>query len=324
MSKTANKTLIGAFAVGAAALLLLAVAVFGSGMLFKETARFVLFFDRSVSGLSVGSPVVFQGVPVGRVTDIRLVGTLDKLSFAAPVFIELDLENQRFMSEGNEDLERKDYLDELIRHGLRANLATQSLLTGQLMVELSFVRGGDPADAQVTEAFGVPRIPTIPSKLDSIWHKLTTLPIEQIAANILSVSQGLDRAVNGGHFQRMIAGMDELLAQVRELSVHVDATLKSVHTLADACADLADKATPGLTRALDETARTLVSVSTAAKQAEKTMLAANGIVDGNSLTVIELTRALREISDAARAVRVLANTLERNPEILLRGKGARQ
>ena len=74
MSKTANKTLIGAFAVGAAALLLLAVAVFGSGMLFKETARFVLFFDRSVSGLSVGSPVVFQGVPVGRVTDIRLVG----------------------------------------------------------------------------------------------------------------------------------------------------------------------------------------------------------------------------------------------------------
>ena len=228
------------------------------------------------------------------------------------------------MSEGNEDLERKDYLDELIRHGLRANLATQSLLTGQLMVELSFVRGGDPADAQVTEAFGVPRIPTIPSKLDSIWHKLTTLPIEQIAANILSVSQGLDRAVNGGHFQRMIAGMDELLAQVRELSVHVDATLKSVHTLADACADLADKATPGLTRALDETARTLVSVSTAAKQAEKTMLAANGIVDGNSLTVIELTRALREISDAARAVRVLANTLERNPEILLRGKGARQ
>ena len=99
MSKTANKTLIGAFAVGAAALLLLAVAVFGSGMLFKETARFVLFFDRSVSGLSVGSPVVFQGVPVGRVTDIRLVGNLDKLSFAAPVFIELDLENQRFMSE---------------------------------------------------------------------------------------------------------------------------------------------------------------------------------------------------------------------------------
>lgn len=324
MSKTANKTLIGAFTVGAAALLLLAVAVFGSGMLFKETARFVLFFDRSVSGLSVGSPVVFQGVPVGRVTDIRLVGNLDKLSFAAPVFIELDLENQHFLSNGNSHLDGKEYLDELIRHGLRANLATQSLLTGQLMVELSFVRENNPAATQVTESFGVLRIPTIPSKLDSIWHKLTTLPIEQIAANILSVSQGLDKAVNGGHFQHMLAGMDELLSQVRELSVHVDVTLKSINALAEACSDLADKATPGLTRALNETTKTLTSVSAAAHQAEKTMVAASGIVDRNGLTVIELTKALREIADAARAVRVLANTLERNPEILLRGKGARQ
>lgn len=324
MSKTANKTLIGAFTIGAAALLLLAIAVFGSGMLFKETARFVLFFDRSVSGLSVGSPVVFQGVPVGRVTDIRLVGDLDKLSFAAPVFIELDLQNQRFLTNENEHLNGREYLDELIRHGLRANLATQSLLTGQLMVELSFVREENPAATQVAESFGVPQIPTIPSKLDSIWHKLTSLPIEQIAANILSVTQGLDKAINGGHFQHLLTGMDELLAQVRELSVNVDVTLKSVHDLADACAALADKATPGLTRALDETTKTLHSVSAAAHQAEKTMIAASGIVDRNGLTVIELTRALREIADAARAVRVLANALEHNPEILLRGKGARQ
>ena len=64
MSKPANKTLIGAFVVGATALLLLAIAVFGSGKLFQTTSRYVLFFDGSISGLSVGSPVLFRGVPV--------------------------------------------------------------------------------------------------------------------------------------------------------------------------------------------------------------------------------------------------------------------
>ena len=77
MSKPANKTLIGAFVVGATALLLLAIAVFGSGKLFQTTSRYVLFFDGSISGLSVGSPVLFRGVPVGRVVEIRLTGNLD-------------------------------------------------------------------------------------------------------------------------------------------------------------------------------------------------------------------------------------------------------
>ena len=90
MSKSANKTLIGAFVVGATALLLLAIAVFGSGKLFQTTSRYVLFFDGSISGLSVGSPVLFRGVPVGRVVEIRLTGDLDNLVFQTPVFIELN------------------------------------------------------------------------------------------------------------------------------------------------------------------------------------------------------------------------------------------
>ena len=76
MSKSANKTLIGAFVVGATALLLLAIAVFGSGKLFQTTSRYVLFFDGSISGLSVGSPVLFRGVPVGRVVESGSRATL--------------------------------------------------------------------------------------------------------------------------------------------------------------------------------------------------------------------------------------------------------
>ena len=90
MSKSANKTLIGAFVVGATALLLLAIAVFGSGKLFQTTSRQGLFFAGSISGLPGGSPVLFRRGPVWRVVDILLTGDLDNLVFQTSLFILLN------------------------------------------------------------------------------------------------------------------------------------------------------------------------------------------------------------------------------------------
>ena len=70
MKRKANKTLIGIFAVGAAALLLIAIVVFGSGSLFKLADKYAVFFDGSVKGLSEGAPVVFRGVKIGNITSI--------------------------------------------------------------------------------------------------------------------------------------------------------------------------------------------------------------------------------------------------------------
>lgn len=183
MSKSANKTLIGAFVVGATALLLLAIAVFGSGKLFQTTSRYVLFFDGSISGLSVGSPVLFRGVPVGRVVEIRLTGDLDNLVFQTPVFIELNKKDEGRFSVSDGDISKKEYLDRLVSHGLRATLATQSLLTGQLMIEMDFYpRSQIPYPIrEVKEYDDVPEIPTIPSQFDNIRKRsrrcrMTTSP----------------------------------------------------------------------------------------------------------------------------------------------------
>jgi paraquat-inducible protein B len=67
MSKPANKTLIGAFVVGAVALAVAAIVLFGSGRFFKDMDQWVAIFPGSVKGLNVGSPVVFRGVQVGQV-----------------------------------------------------------------------------------------------------------------------------------------------------------------------------------------------------------------------------------------------------------------
>ena len=70
MSKMANKSLIGAFVIGAVALAVIAVTIFGSGKFFQKIQTFVLFFEGSVKGLSVGSPVMFRGVKIGDVKEI--------------------------------------------------------------------------------------------------------------------------------------------------------------------------------------------------------------------------------------------------------------
>jgi paraquat-inducible protein B len=89
VSKQVNKTVIGAFVVGAIALLVVALVIFGSGAFFKLRPKFVLYFDTSVKGLNVGSPVNFRGVPIGAVTDVQLQFNVKDLKLKIPVFVEL-------------------------------------------------------------------------------------------------------------------------------------------------------------------------------------------------------------------------------------------
>jgi len=72
MSKQANKSLIGAFVVGAMVLVVAGILTFGSGQFMKELRKYVLYFDGSIKGLSVGAPVIFRGVKVGEVTNIKV------------------------------------------------------------------------------------------------------------------------------------------------------------------------------------------------------------------------------------------------------------
>ncbi|WP_294625522.1 MlaD family protein [uncultured Bilophila sp.] len=323
MSKSANKPLIGAFVVGAVTLLLIAIAVFGSGKLFQTTSRYVLFFDGSINGLSVGSPVMFRGVPVGRVTEIQLTGNLDNLVFQTPVFIELDKKKSEESFIGlDDDSSARDYLNKLVAHGLRATLATQSLLTGQLMIEMDFYPKSQLPYIidHVKEYEGLAEIPTIPSKLENIWQKITNLPVERISGNILEITENISKFLNTADADQLIDNVNKLVVQLQQVGESIDKTLASVRDLSGPYARLARNADRQLHDTLSEGVRVLRSLDAVAKQAEETVASARGVVSRNSVTVIELNEALREVAEAARAVRVLANTLERNPESLLLGK----
>ena len=120
MNKKISPTLIGAFVVGAVALIVIAILVFGSGRLFRQSRDFVLYFDNSVNGLRVGAPVKFKGVEVGSVKNILLqLGTgqqVDKI----PVIIEIDLE--KLTSRGASDditVNRETFRSAIVDRGLR-------------------------------------------------------------------------------------------------------------------------------------------------------------------------------------------------------------
>jgi phospholipid/cholesterol/gamma-HCH transport system substrate-binding protein len=139
MRQRTNPAVIGGFVVGAVALIVIGVLLLGRGRFWTEQRAFVLYFEDSVEGLSVDAPVNFQGVRIGAVTDVQVQYLTRKGEFRVPVFI--DIEPGRVKEVGGEDQPREEeaFLTSLIARGLRAQLQLQSLVTGQLSVQLVFI-----------------------------------------------------------------------------------------------------------------------------------------------------------------------------------------
>ena len=142
MNKKISPTLIGAFVVGAVALLVIAVIAFGSGRLFRETKEFVLYFDGTVNGLHVGAPVKFKGVEIGSVKDILLQLDGDSEVNKIPVIIEIDLKKLTARGASGVLVEKQEAFQKaIVEQSLRAQLQTESMVTGVLYVGFDFFPG---------------------------------------------------------------------------------------------------------------------------------------------------------------------------------------
>src|SRR4026207_1228803 len=133
MNKKISPTLIGGFVVGAVALLVIAVIAFGSGRLFRETKEFVLYFDGTVNGLHIGAPVKFKGVEIGSVKNILLQLDSDTTVNKIPVIIEID--RKKLSARGAAGViaqEREAFHRAVVEQSLRAQLRTESMVTGVL------------------------------------------------------------------------------------------------------------------------------------------------------------------------------------------------
>jgi paraquat-inducible protein B len=134
MTQKINHLTIGAFVVGALILLLLFLIFFSGANLFTHKERVVMYFDGSVQGLKIGAPVKLKGAELGQIVDIEVTFLSDNLSIVNTVTADIILKRIRQDGEQFND----DIFDAVIEKGLRAQLNYQSLLTGQLYIELDF------------------------------------------------------------------------------------------------------------------------------------------------------------------------------------------
>lgn len=314
MSKPANKTLIGAFVVGALVLAVAAVIIFGSGKLFRDKAVVVMYFDGSVKGLNVGSPVVFRGVRIGSVVKMELLYKPKDLAFLIPVYAELDLDKIRVVGEEPED----EQLGKLIAKGFRAQLELQSMVTGQLMINLDFFP--DKPTRFVALDRSVAEIPTIPSDLDEFIKSASELPLKDLIGKLMHSIEGIDKAVNSPRLAESLESLSGGLQQAKQILVKIDREIDPMLVnLRDSSASFSQliKKSEGVPKQIDEA---LVSAQTTLKQAEKTLLSVQGIASENSTIVMEVDSTLQEVSKTARSVRFLTDYLQRHPEAILKGK----
>jgi paraquat-inducible protein B len=301
---------IGAFVLGAIALAVVGITVFGSGKLFRKTSTFVMYFPGSVDGLNVGAPVKFKGVEIGSVTEIHInLGEYRSQDDRIPVFVEID--NARATQQGAKT--DADYVHMLIYdRGLRAQLQPQSLLTGLLFVQLDLLPDTPivlilPPDSPYRE------VPTVPTTLAEAQQSITRIlarlekaDIDGLVTTGREALEGIRGVVTSPELRRFEAGLpgalanlDETLTSFRQLATRLDGETGPLIT------DLRQAATH-----VDDTLREWKGTATRL----------NSALEPDSALRTQLTTALDELTGAARSVRLLADYLERNPSAILKGR----
>jgi paraquat-inducible protein B len=311
MAKQANRMMIGGFVVLAVILMAASLVIFGSGKFFKKTVQCVLYFDESVKGLSVGAPVLFQGVQIGSVTSIVLQIDPAKLQPQIPVIIEFEPEKFKVRAEDRKvPRDPRKNIARLIDKGLRAQLEMQSLITGQLLIALGF-HPGTPVSLKGFDPDHI-EIPTIPSTSERLAQALGDLDLKGIEQHLLSVLASVDRLVSSPDMTASLSALKDTLQEAGKL-------VKSVERKVDPLADDLKKSVNHIGNLARNADAKLGPLETGL---DKTMSSARGVISEDSPLMVELQNTLKELSAMSRSLRQLADYLEQHPETVLRGKAS--
>jgi phospholipid/cholesterol/gamma-HCH transport system substrate-binding protein len=308
MGKRVSPALIGAFVLGAVALVVVALLAFGSGRLFRTTEDFICNFGGSVNGLVKGAPVKFRGVQIGEVTSIRFVYESQDGTPRISVGIAIDPDEMAALG-----AERTHYddaaLNEAIDRGLRAQLQLQSIITGVLFVGLDLLPGS-PIDLVLPRLSHSREIPTLPTQFERLQEKfqlvvnrLSRIDYEAFATALKDAVDGVNKLVNSPDMTASVAALRHTLDDTRAL-------------VADARARLGPLTSSFQSAGTDAQA-TL-------QRLQVTIDKVQSLLAPDAPLAYELTRTVVDLGEAARAVRALADYLERNPRALLTGKAKKE
>jgi paraquat-inducible protein B len=260
--------------------------------------RFVVYFKESVRGLSVGAPVALLGITAGEITEVglqfdpqtlELRPRVEFVFFPERIVARLSPEQQKLgrLVAGQESGERVEVIKRLFEErGLRAQLRSGSLITGQRFVAFDYFPNAKKVELDMSQ--DPLELPVVPSTLPDVEEKITA---------ILAKLDRIPWEALGKDVRTMLASANATIREVDRAIKHIDSDV-----------------TPELKGALEELRRTAASADRVLKGMDGTL------VGKDAPAQQELRDAMQEVTRAARAVRVLADYLERHPEALIRGK----
>lgn len=317
MSSKPHTVAIGAFVFGAI-LIAITIVIFALGSGFgQQREKVVMVFDGSVKGLVIGAPVTLRGVQIGQVTNLELMLDADTIELIMVVEAEISEKNIRRLGSNPEKV-----TDDLIARGMRAQLKTQSLLTGLLYIQLDF-HPDKPAVFVDLKSEHV-QIPTIPTDLELLTRQIEDIDLARLAGKLQGIIDGLNTLATSESFQTLPARLQDSLASVTalsdELRTQVAASGPKLDKVLDGAAVTVAGANTELPKLSSLVEGNLKVLNGAIAAFEQTMTNVDSLVAPGSATAYQLNKALRELTLASRAIQELANLLDRQPESLLRGK----
>ncbi|MFT8246695.1 intermembrane transport protein PqiB [Roseomonas sp. BN140053] len=275
----------------------------------RERLEFLLYFDGTVRGLAPGAPVELRGIRIGSVLDRKLEYEPLSGTFRVPVHIAVEPDRISFPA-GTAARTREEvfrFAQEMVRKGLRAQLQSASLLTGQMLVAFDFQPEAAPAEARLQgEEIVLPTLgggsTDIMAAVSAVAGKLERFPIEEIGRNLNDALASVNGLVGGPELRGAVRSLSGALGEVQQLVRRTDSGLAPLLRRLPAIANNLDQAIGRANAAVGSIERGY---------------------GGDSGVNRELQRLLSQANDTARSVRLLADYLDRHPEALIRGRSGR-
>jgi paraquat-inducible protein B len=338
-------TAIGVFVLGALALMVAGAFFFGGGAFLSPRLPAVSFFHGSVAGLQVGAAVTYRGVEVGQVKSIGI--RLDPNTFRSIVQVDMELVPDAVKVHGGDLPTDETLVPKLVQRGLTAQLVKQSFVTGLLTVDLDF--RPEVAEQRSVETKAVYEIPTVPTDFERLARKARDFDLPGAVETLQSTLSSLDRLLKAPEVMQTVAELPQLIVQLRQTLQTVDSEVVGVsgsvrETLAGSVGslqktlDAVQRLVATLERETASTATaargtlqkadaTLAGVSTAVGAIPSTLEATNRTLEGvnrtldpNGRTMIQVQRAVDDLAATSARLRSLAERVERDPSILIRGR----
>jgi len=322
MSKKVNPTAIGSFVLLGIILIAIGTIVFSSANLFSPQARFVLYFDASVNGLDVGSPVKFSGVKIGEVQEIGLDLGENLEAIEVPVVIRINCDLLQSKTGRTVDLTSPVIINQLIKSGLRGQLETESLITGRLYVNLQVLTNAPPPQLDTETWSTLPAIPTLPSNISALFNNLAQLDAKGLVDRInilLDETHAVFQKIRVNDIQGTVTNLlasATALVESKELKNVLVSAERALNGFEGVMKELEPQVGPLATNVNT----TLKEATVAMEELRESISGLRESANPNAPLMRQLIDSLESMDQAARAVNDLAEFLRRNPNSLISGR----